>query len=216
MALYDKVIVVYKKQLDQFFKTNQTQSDVPSAAAIAHFSISMEQKPEAAVQIREVMNGIVYKEQPGRRDEVLAERIDIESADTCDQVIGFIRRRTDPINQHILINKAMEFEDEIIPEIIRRLRTNLNAGYIEKAIRVLAMSSHDVAEAMIDCFDDIRSPYAQSMTLVMLGFKADELRIPWFIEKYNELQSLYPTESHCEGAYYALSEMGNRFYPHKK
>lgn len=59
---------------------------------------------------------------------------------------------------------------------------------------------------------DVRSPYAQSMILVALGFKADVRHIPWLIEKYKELKRLYPDEIYCDGAYYALEEIERRFY----
>ena len=59
----------------------------------------------------------------------------------------------------------------------------------------------------------MRSPYAQSMVLVMLGFKADEKYVPWFIEQYNDLKRLYPNESYSEGAYYGLVQIESRFYP---
>ena len=77
----------------------------------------------------------------------------------------------------------------------------------------MAQSKIEVADELFGYFDDVRMPYAQSMILVLLGFKADESYIPWFIEKYNELKRRYPSESYCEGAYYALRQIENRIYP---
>lgn len=204
---------MYKKLLDQFFQKNTLQSELPTAPALAHFYISLEKNPQDNEEIREIMNEVVFEDQPGRKEEALAEQHEIESVTTSDQLLRFMRRHTDPVNQHILVNKAMEFEDEIVSQIIRMLKTSLNEGFIETAIRILAKSEQDVAGKLIKYYDDIRLPYAQSMVLVLLGFKADEAEIPWLIEQYEKLKRLYPDESHCEGAYYALCEIGGRFYP---
>lgn len=207
---------MYKKLLDQFFQKNTLQSELPTAPALAHFYISLEASPQANEAVQNVMNEVVFEDQPGRKEEAQAEQHEIESATTSNQILRFMRRHTDPVNQHILVNKAMEFEDEIVPQIIRMLKTSLNEGFIETAIRILAKSEKDVAGELIKYYDDIRLPYAQSMTLVLLGFKADEAQIQWFIEQYAKLKRLYPDESYCEGAYYALCEIGGRFYPKGK
>lgn len=204
---------MYKKLLKQFFKENTTESDMPTAPALAHFHLSLDSNPEANEQIRAVMNEAIFSEQPGRQAEVMAERREIEAAETCEQVLRWMRRNTDTMNQHILVQKALLLEEEIVPELIRMLQTSHNTGFIETAIRVLAGSQADVAEALISQFAATRNPYAQAMTLVALGFKAGEARIPWLIDAYQKLKRLYPEESHCEGAYYALVEMDNRFYP---
>lgn len=73
-------------------------------------------------------------------------------------------------------------------------------------------SKIDVSEEIINYFDEMRSPYAKSIVLVMLGFKVDEKYIPWFIQKYNQLKTMYPHENYYKGAYYALIEMEDRFY----
>ena len=70
----------------------------------------------------------------------------------------------------------------------------------------------DIADELLNYFDDIRCPYAQSVVLLTLGFKADETHIPWLIDKYHHMKSLYPNETYCEGAYYALYEIETRFY----
>ena len=200
-----------KKLLDKFFREHVINSASPTAPALAHFYIKMESEPESNEKIQSALNNAVYEAQPGREEEALAEREEIESADTYEKIIRFMRQHTDPMNQHTLVNKAMEFENEIVPEIVRRLKTSLNDGFVETSIRILVKSDYDVDE-IIGYYDNIRSPYTQSMILVMLGFKLDETHIPWLIEKYNELKNLYPHNSYCEGAYYALYEIDNRFY----
>ena len=201
-----------KKLLNKFFKDNTVDSESPSASALAHFFIGLQRNPEANEKIQGLVDEELLKAQPKRREEFMAEKNEIASATEYEQIIYLMRRHTDPLNQHILINKAMEFEDKIVPDILRRLKTSLNDGFIESAIRILAESEKDVAEEIIGYYDDMRCPYAQSMALVLLGFKADEKYIQWLIEQYDKLKRLYPNERYCDGAYYALYEIENRFY----
>jgi hypothetical protein len=209
---------MYQKLLDRFFKENAVKDkEIPSAAALAHFHIKLFLAPEDANEkIQGFMNDIVFKEQPKREGSVSAEKNDIESAATYEQIIKFMRGKTDPMNKQTLVKKALSFEDEIIPEIIRRLRTSLNTGFIEDATMILSICGKDIAEELIGYFDDVRSPYAQSMMLLVLGFKAEETHIPWLIEQYNKMKRLYPSETYYDGAYYALYEIEERFNLYQK
>jgi len=96
------------------------------------------------------------------------------------------------------------------------LKTSLNELFIELSTRVLAVCGKDISEELVKIYSETRSPYAQSMILVALGFKAEEKRIPWLIKKHKELKNLYPDESYCYGAYYAIYEMECRFYSGKR
>jgi len=202
--------------LDKFFKENTVDTEVPTAPALVHLSIAMEMHPESNLNVEETLIEAVFKYRPGRKRESSPERGEIESATTCEQILRLTRRYVDPVNLHILVNRAMEFEKEIVPEIVRMLKTSLNNNFIEIAVRILAKSEINVAEELTGYYDDVRNPYAQSMILLLLGFKVDESFIPWFIEKNNELKKNYPNESYCEGAYYALIEIEKRFYPEEK
>jgi len=204
---------VNKRLLDQFFKENTLESDGPTAPALAHFYLRLEGDPEASERIRAVMDEAILGEQPGREATMLAERRGIEAAETCERIIRLMRRDTDPMNLHILVGKALAFKDEIVPELIRMLKTSMNDGFIETAIRILTRSEMDIAGELIENYDDMRSPYAQSMVLVVLGYIADETCVAWLIDQHKKLKRLYPIESYCEGAYYALCEIDSRFYP---
>ena len=199
--------------LDKFFKENSVKNkEIPSAAALAQFKIKLMKSPDIDGQLNDMMNDIIYKEQPNREETVMAEKAAIEALSTAADVIRCMRRSCDPINQAALVYRALAFEDETIPEIIRMLKTSLNTSFIECSARVLSLCEKDIADELVDCFDDIRSPYAQSMTMVVLGFKADEKHIPWMIEKYKEFKRKYPDETHSDSVIYALDEIEDRVY----
>ena len=203
---------MYKKALRKFLKTNEPAGDVPSAPAIAHFSVFLDSTPDGCEKMMEAMDNAVYELQPNRKDAVMQERGEILAVSSADEIIRFMRKHTDPINQHILIDKACEFENDLLPTIIKMLKTSLNDGFIETAIRILAKCERNTADELIECFDEIRNPYAKSMILIALGFRAEEPAIPWMQEQYYTLKNMYPNESYCDGAYYALLELNGRFY----
>jgi len=201
---------MHRDSLIWFFNENGLDPDAgPPAAAIEHFHIKLLTSNSS---LQDTIESEVLERLPQREAEISEDRDKIRCAATCDEVVRLMRSGTDIMNQHLLVKKALEFEDEIIPKIIKMLKTSLNDLFIEASIRVLAICKGDVSEDLIAIYDEIRNPYAQSLVLVALGFKADEKHIPWFMKQYKELKQLYPEESHCYGAFYALIEMDDRFY----
>jgi len=198
--------------LDKFFKeTEREKKELPSAVELAFFRMTLDGNQEINDRFDDLTGDLLFKTQPERNREINDEREEIESACSYDQVVLLMRRGIDSANHTLLIQKALTFEEEIIPDIIRRLKTNLIDEFIEIATRVLVKCKMDVAEELIGYFDDVRNPYAQAMILLVLGFKADETHIPWLIEKYKEFEDRYPDEDFSDGAFLALLEIESRF-----
>ena len=181
----------------------------PSAASLEHFQIRLLLDN---IPIEDFMETVIREKIPLRVAAVDIEKAEIESATSSKEIIHYMRRGTDIVNQQLLVRRALEFEDEILPDIIGRLRTSLNDLFIELSARILAICKKDVSEELIEFYDEIRGAYARSMILLALGFKAPEGCIPWVIKQFNELKCDYPTEDFCYGAYFALLEMESRFY----
>ena len=204
---------MYNDLMNRFFKENKDESTTPGVAAIAHFNMRLASRPDVGDKAHSMMHELVFESAPHRKEEIMPGLEEINSATTSEQLIKIMRRDMDIMNRPAFFSKAIQMETEIIPEVVRRLKTNLISGFIEVAAELLVRTSINVSEEVIAYFDDMRSPYAQSLVLVMLGFKADEKHIPWFIEKYNKLKKTYPRENYHDGAYYGLCEMDMRFYP---
>ena len=205
---------MHRELLIWFFNNNSLDRDTsPPVAAFEHFRIKILSND---IDFQDMIENVIKEKLPGREDEIRKERIEIEAADTCDQIVRFMRRGADLMNQDFLVKKALEFEDEIIPVIISMLKTSLNDLFIELSVRVLAICGKDICQELTSVYNNVRNPYAQSLILVALGFKADEKSIPWLIKQFDELRSLYPDESYHYGAYYALYEMDSRFYSDSK
>ena len=149
---------------------------------------------------------------PERLEAAASDKANIEAITSAAELVKLMRRGQDPLNQDAIVKKAMVLENEVIPDVLKRFKTNMTTEFIEMATQVLGKSKMEVAETIIGYFDEIRSPYARSMALILIGFKAGEGRIPWLISKYHELEKKYPQEDYHQGAYYGLCEMEERFY----
>jgi uncharacterized protein YutE (UPF0331/DUF86 family) len=139
------------------------------------------------------MDETIYEYSPERIAEATPGKAEIASASTPEDVIRIMRRKLDLLNRPVLVEKAMEMESEVVQEVVRRLKTNLNTGFIETSLQFLARSTMDVSEEIIGYFDEMRSPYAQSMALVLLGFKADEKAHPLVYRKTQCAKKDVPT-----------------------
>jgi len=199
-----------KQLLDDFFKSNTVDSETPSAQALTNFHIKIGRNPDARDNIQNLVNEFTEKHKPERKEKSLLSLRKIETATTYEQLIRIMRKGVDLMNCNLLINKVLEYEDEIVPDITKRLKTSMNDNFTELSVRILARSNINVTDEVVGYYEDMRCPYSQSLVLVLLGFIADESYIPWLIEKYDELKALYPNESYCDGAYYALYEIENR------
>ena len=202
-----------RKLIDDFFRKNKAyESEMPSAAALMNFKIKMMMDVESNEVFEDLTRGVILESQKNRRENVIAEQSAIQAATSHEEIVKFMRRGIDNINDGVLLEKALSFEKELVPDVVKRLRTNMDYDFIELATTILSSCHMDVSNDLIAYFDDVRIPYVQSMILVVLGFKAGEEHIPWIIEKYHQLRKLYPEESYSDGAIYALAEIEERLY----
>jgi len=197
-----------------FFNENGLKRDeAPPTAMQARFHIKL---LLGKGQLQDVMDVSVFNKLPDREEVLQAERNEIESATSSGEIIRFMRRGADIMNQNILVNRALDFEEEIIPEIIKMLKTSLNELFIELSTRALAICSMDISKELSELYEEARSPFTKSMVLVVLGFKGEEGQIPWLVKKFKEMKKSFPETDYCYGAYSALLEMESRFYSAEK
>ena len=203
---------MYKKELDKFFKQNGKYSKIPSACAMFHFKLTAAKGLE---KIMPEMHKYIFAEQPYRKATIGQKEKEISSLKSATSVLQHMRRGVDTIVEDALIQKALEFEKDLLPEVLKRLRTNKSDFFIEVALHFLALSKTNWASEWIKEFDNVENPYTQGYSLVALGNIADESIVPWLQEKYLELQDGYPDKTYCEGALFGLDLIYSRFYENK-
>jgi len=137
----------------------------------------------------------------------------IAGLDNAGDVIRYMRKSIDPLNRRAFLNKILLFEEEILPDVIEKIKKSGNDYYIESATQLLSLSENNYSVKLMDIFDDIKNSYAQSMMLVVIGFKGDEEVIPWMFDKYFKYKnSSYDDGDRAQGALIAFDELFDRFY----
>ena len=195
--------------LENFFiKHGERANDSHSAANLMYIQIQLLSTPDIHEDLQNQISGTIFNNQPERKYKMFEERSEIVSA-TGEQLIRFMRRGFDQLNQNAFIKRALELEYEIISDVLKRYKTSLNDLFIEASVKFLSFCSFDIAEELTRIYDDIRSPYAKCMALVVFGFQADETYISWIISKHDELKKLYPSKDYHDGAYFALLGIRN-------
>lgn len=192
---------------NEFFDANPCEAS--SVQRFIYSTILMDGIDELADKAV-IESGLLGK---ARMENLMREREQIRAARTPDEIIKFMRIKTEMANRRTLKEQALKYEAEVLPIIIDMLTRSYNDIFIENAIDFLARVKCDCAAQLLAIYADVRYPYAQSLICILLGYKAQEDAIPWMMDEYNRLKRLYPNENHAQGPLLALSEMAVRFYP---
>lgn len=129
-----------------------------------------------------------------------------------DAIFQLLRKNLDGANRPILVERALEFEDEILPMVVEKLVHSDHDTFINNAIRLLAWSEKDYSPLLLERYAKFRSPYVQSLVCLILGFRRKEDIVPWMLNKFFEIKKCYPDETYDQGPLLALHELSTRFY----
>lgn len=147
-----------------------------------------------------------------RLEQVTREKEQIQSEQNPEEVFQLLRKKIDGVNRVNLINKALEFEEVLLPMMMEKLIRSNHDIFIENSVRFLARSKTDYSPLLREKYAEIRSPYVKSLICLILGFKGAEDTIPWMLDRFFEVKKLYPGETYDQGPLLALHELNCRFY----
>jgi len=146
-----------------------------------------------------------------RIERIAREKEMIQSACDPQEVFGLLRKPLERLNEDLLIGKALEYEEEILPMVIDKLIRSGQDIFIDNAVQIIAKSQKDYTWMLKDRFEEIRSNYARSMVCIVFGLRQNEDIIPWLVDIYYEMKKQYPKEEYCQGPLVALYELNRRF-----
>ena len=127
-------------------------------------------------------------------------------------IFQLLRKKLDGVNRAVLINRTLEFEDEILPLVAEKLVRSGHDTFIDNAVRLLAWSEKDYSPLLLERYAEFRSPYVRSLLCLILGFRGKENVIPWMLDRFFEMKKCYPNETYDQGPLLALHELSARFY----
>jgi hypothetical protein len=147
-----------------------------------------------------------------RKSKIDSEKEMLAALSEPNEIFSLLRKDIDGFNRAFLIEKALEYEDDIFPKLIDRFIRSDHDTLIDNAVRFLAACKTDCSEVLFVRYDEIRSPYVKSLVCILLGFKAQESIIPWMMDQFQKLKKHYPDEHYDQGPLMALNELHHRFY----
>lgn len=178
----------------RFFKDNPIEE--LSAANISYFKMMLASKAETQQMVEDrVSMGIT----PERRASIAEEKKTIAALSTGEEIVTFMRREFDIINQNLLCQKVISMQEQAIPLMLRRYRTTLQDVFVDTAVQILAQAEKHHAEALLEMYPEIRNPYAKSMACLVFGMQHLEQAAPLLYEEYERMKREYTKESLCQG-----------------
>ena len=120
-----------------------------------------------------------------------------------------------PICRAVLIKKLLEMEDTAYPEIQKRIMTSIQDHFIETAIHFFDSAKRNPADWILKDYKSVRSPYARSLLLMLLGFYGDPSVVPLLMDQVVWFEKNFPDESFSQGPLVALHEIKARIQEEK-
>lgn len=183
-----------------FFEENQLVE--MSTAALTHFRMITQGIPELNEQVNEIA---VPRMDKLRFEQYNMEKENISELTRAEDIISYMRKIKDPSNGSLLIEKALKYQDEVIPIALKRICTSGHDVFIESTAILLANADDKYTEQLYEIFDDIRNPYARSELCIVFGVKKKEEYTDLLLCQYAKIKKERPDKDYEQGPLLALS-----------
>jgi hypothetical protein len=120
-------------------------------------------------------------------------------------------KHTDAINLPLLTKRLLEFQEQLTPVILEKLKDEEYDVFIEQSVRYLNCVSHFPLNSVIELAESAVSPYVRSAVSLLLGLKGSEFVLSIIWRQYHLLREHFPEESYAQGPLFGLYEYGHRF-----
>lgn len=196
-----------KNQLPRhFFEKNQLQE--LSAAMLTHFRMITLAVPELNEKVAEV--AAPFMEQ-SRVEQYQNEKDAITNLVEAEEIVAYMRKIKETSNSSLLIEKALEFQDTVIPLVLKRICKSGHDIFIENAALLLANAEDKYTEDLYDIFSDIRNPYARSELCIVFGVKKKKEYTDLILEQYVQIKKERPDQNYEQGPLLALHLIYDHF-----
>lgn len=102
-----------------FFEQNELEE--MSAAALTHFRMITQGMPELNEQVADI---VVPSMRQSRLEAYQTEKECIASLTKEEDIVAYMRKTKDPSNVSLLIDKAIEHQDTVMPLVMKRIHTS--------------------------------------------------------------------------------------------
>ena len=160
-------------------------------------------KSDEATQI--MTDAIKARLAPGRLLDENNMTEAIAGLTTSDEFMRLMRRAVSPEQLRLLLLKAGEIQEDVGPMIVKRYLTSVQDEYIENAAKILACSDKCYTQMLLEQYNAIRFPYAQSVACYLFGYKKLTQSEALLLREYDRFKSHWPQKSFEQGPLWGLS-----------
>lgn len=183
----------------QFFEENPL-SEI-STALLTHFRMMTVTMSD----LEEEMNGMVIPVMDETRHEkYLAEKEQIMDFYKAEDIVSCMRKIKDSANISLLIRKAIEYQDEVAPIVLKKICRSGHDLFIENSALLLANADTEYTEQLYEIFPDIRNAYARSEMCIVFGVKKKAEYTPLLLEQFYKIGQERPDQDYEQGPLLAL------------
>lgn len=129
------------------------------------------------------------------------------SQESADGLFRLMRCDGSKACHSLVLEAALEREEEMLPVIKKRLLTTQNEFFIEDAARFLADCKENCVQWILDHYDAVQSPYMQSALCLVLGFRSDLSVADLLFGEVERFEGMYPFEMYEQGPLLALGNL---------
>lgn len=188
---------------NEFFETNKIE--IFSAASIGY---DMLLNPE--IESKTIKK--IYQNLPQPRKELVdTERNVILSTESPEKLLQIMMKGTDTLNENVMMEKLLEFEEWTIPKLIDILKSNTNDFLVESIIKFIYHSKNDNTKLLLSALPSIKVAYNFSMTCMLLGLIRNKDAIKPLWDCYHFLKEEYPNKKYNQGPLLALFELKEKW-----
>ena len=172
-----------------------------SAANLTCFQIQTIMMLELHEEIEEIVLGSMDEDRYKLYEQ---EKQNIQQIDCAEEIIKYMRKIKEPYNRQLLIEKALDMQEEAVPLILKRILTSGHDVFIENAAIILANADIKYVETLGNIFLDIRNKYARSEMCLVFGVKRMEKYAPLLLEQYKQMKDSARDDDYEQGPLLAL------------
>ncbi len=183
-----------------FFKNNQLSEF--STAMLTHFRMITLTIADLNDQVADM---VVPGMDEARLEKYQIEKDSIRSLNKAEDIIMYMRKIKEPQNSNILLEKALDYQDEVVPLVLNKIRTSGHDVFIENTAILLANADVKYTEQLYDIFHEIRNAYARSELCIVFGVKKKVEYTELLLEQYHLIKKERPDQDYEQGPLLALN-----------
>ncbi|MDE7203412.1 MAG: hypothetical protein K2O91_16295 [Lachnospiraceae bacterium] len=187
-------------QLPKHFFEDNPLSEI-SAAQLTHFemiTITMTDLYD------EVNDAIVSGMEKSRYEQYMAEKDYIMNLNRAEDIVSYMRKLKDPVNSGLLLEKALDYQNEVMPLVLKKICTSGHDVFIERAAILIANADEKYTKQLYDIFPDIRNAYARSELCIVFGVRKKAEYTQLLMEQFKRIKEERPDTDYEQGPLLAL------------